>query len=189
VLGSCATHFSAKFAGIEGRALQAGDQLSVSQCEVRETRKLPSNMIQQYSGNYGLRCVASAETTDFSSAQRSQFYTTSYFLRSDSNRMGLRFDGESLNMNNMDEMVSSGLSQGSVQFPPSGLPVISSVDGQTIGGYPRIANVISADLFALGQLVAGDKVNFSLVSLDQAHDIYASQQRQLALYLERYKYA
>ncbi|MEP7706128.1 biotin-dependent carboxyltransferase family protein [Paraglaciecola sp. 25GB23A] len=184
VLGSCATHISAKFAGLEGRALQAGDQLSVSQCEVRETRNLPSHMTQQYSGNYILRCVPSVETTDFSSEQLSDFYATSYLLRSDSNRMGLRFDAEPLDMKHMDEMVSSGLSQGSVQLPSSGLPIISSVDGQTIGGYPRIANVISADLFALGQLVAGDKVNFCLVSLEQAHDIYASQQRQLAPYLD-----
>ena len=184
VLGSCATHFSAKFAGLEGRALQAGDQLSLSHCEVRQTRTLPIHVAQQYSGTYLLRCVPSVETSHFSPAQLSQFYTRSYLLRSDSNRMGLRFDGEPLSMNDMDELISSGLSQGSVQFPPSGLPIIASVDGQTIGGYPRIANVISADLFALGQLVAGDKVSFSLVSLEQAHDIYVGQQRQLAPYLD-----
>jgi biotin-dependent carboxylase-like uncharacterized protein len=184
VLGSCATHFSAKFAGFKGRALQVGDQLSLSHCEVRQIRTLPIHVVQQYSGKYLLRCVPSVETSHFSPAQLSQFYTTSYLLRSDSNRMGLRFDGGPLSMNDMDELISSGLSQGSVQLPPSGLPIISSVDGQTIGGYPRIANVISADLFALGQLVAGDKVNFSLVSLEQANDIYASQQRQLAPYLD-----
>jgi biotin-dependent carboxylase-like uncharacterized protein len=184
VLGSCATHFSAKFAGFKGRALQVGDHLSLSHCEVRQTRTLPIHVAQQYGGKYLLRCVPSVETSHFSPAQLSQFYTRSYLLRSDSNRMGLRFDGEPLSMNDMDELISSGLSQGSVQLPPSGLPIISSVDGQTIGGYPRIANVISADLFALGQLVAGDKVNFSLVSLEQANDIYASQQRQLAPYLD-----
>jgi biotin-dependent carboxylase-like uncharacterized protein len=184
VLGSCATHFSAKFAGFKGRALQVGDHLSLSHCEVRQTRTLPIHVAQQYGGKYLLRCVPSVETSHFSPAQLSQFYTRSYLLRSDSNRMGLRFDGEPLSMNDMDELISSGLNQGSVQLPPSGLPIISSVDGQTIGGYPRIANVISADLFALGQLVAGDKVNFSLVSLEQANDIYASQQRQLAPYLD-----
>jgi biotin-dependent carboxylase-like uncharacterized protein len=184
VLGSCATHFSAKFAGFKGRALQVGDHLSLSHCEVRQTRTLPIHVAQQYGGKYLLRCVPSVETSHFSPAQLSQFYTRSYLLRSDSNRMGLRFDGEPLSMNDMDELISSGLSQGSVQLPPSGLPIISSVDGQTIGGYPRIANVISADLFALGQLVAGDKVNFSLVSLEQANEIYASKQRQLAPYLD-----
>jgi biotin-dependent carboxylase-like uncharacterized protein len=180
VLGSCATHFTAKFGGVEGRALQKGDELALSHCEVRKSRTLAKKMVQQYSGNYLLRCVPSVETSQFNDIQQARFFANRYTLRSDSNRMGLRFDGKAIEMENMQELVSSGLTQGSVQLPPSGLPIVSSVDGQTIGGYPRIANVISADLFALGQLVAGDKVSFCLVTVEQAHEIFSSQQAQLA---------
>lgn len=184
VLGSCSTHFSAQFAGFSGRALQTGDVLPLTQCNVRKTKVLPVDVIQQYSGSYHLRCVPSVETNQFSVGQQSQFFTTTYSLRSDSNRMGLRFDGEPLTMHKMEEMISSGLTPGSVQLPPSGTPIVSSVDGQTIGGYPRIANVISADLFALGQLVAGDKVNFSLINIQQAQTLYANQLTQLAHFIK-----
>lgn len=175
VLNSYSTHFAAQFAGFKGRALQKGDRVILSHCEVRKIKTLPKVLQQHYSGSYLLRCVPSVETEHFSEAQLTQFYSSTYVLRSDSNRMGLRFDAKPLTKLNMQELVSSGLTQGSVQIPPSGLPIISSVDGQTIGGYSRIANVISADHFALGQLVAGDKVNFTLLSQQDAQDIYARQ--------------
>jgi allophanate hydrolase subunit 2 len=82
--------------------------------------------------------------------------------------MGLRLEGQPLSCNTEKDIVSSGLIQGSIQVPPSGLPIISSVDGQTIGGYPRIANVISSDLNILGQLKPGDKMSWLLVSRDKA---------------------
>jgi allophanate hydrolase subunit 2 len=70
--------------------------------------------------------------------------------------------------------------QGSIQITPTGLPIISSVDGQTIGGYPRIANVISADLPMLGQLKAKDTLQFTLITQQYAIQIHQAQ--QLLLY-------
>jgi allophanate hydrolase subunit 2 len=89
--------------------------------------------------------------------------------------MGLRLQGSALAELPAQNMTSSGLLPGSIQIPPDGLPIVSSVDGQTIGGYPRIANVISADLFALGQLVAGDQISFTYVDINQAHEILDNQ--------------
>lgn len=176
VLGSLATHFSAKFGGFDGRALQKGDKLFLRDAKLQKIKTLASELVQQYSGNYVLRCVPGVETNQFSEAQQTAFFNTRYSLRSDSNRVGLRFAGQPLDLHSMQDMISSGLTQGSVQIPPSGLPIVSSVDGQTIGGYPRIANVISADLFALGQIAPGDKVRFSLVSAEHAQNLYARNQ-------------
>jgi len=63
-------------------------------------------------------------------------------------------------------------------------PIISSVDGQTSGGYPRIANVISADLSILGQLKSGDKVRFSLIEKELARDIVIEKQARLDLHIK-----
>ncbi|WP_340678095.1 biotin-dependent carboxyltransferase family protein [Paraglaciecola sp.] len=180
ILGSYSTHLLAEFGGLHGRALMNGDVIPLRQCRRRATRKLSRHSGQRYSGNYLLRCTDSVESAQFSPAHKAAFYHNSYKLSSASNRMGLRLEGESLVKLSLSEMVSSGLTQGSVQIPPSGLPIISSVDGQTIGGYPRIANVISADLFALGQLVAGDHINFAYVSVQQAQELLFAQQKNVA---------
>ena len=182
ILGSYATHFLAEFGGLHGRALKSGDVILLRQCRRCPSRKLDKAQ-QQYSGKYLLRCTDTVESAQFSQEQKNAFYRNSYTLSSASNRMGLRCEGEPLTSLDLPEMTSSGLTQGSVQIPPYGLPIISSVDGHTIGGYPRIANVISADLFALGQLVAGDQIKFVAVELAQAHDILAKQQQALATYL------
>ena len=94
--------------------------------------------------------------------------------------MGLRLAGEPINFHRPMNSSSSGLIQGSIQIPPSGLPIISSVDGQTIGGYPRIAVVISADLDKLAQLTPNDNVIFVKVSQAQALTILENKQQQLS---------
>jgi len=94
--------------------------------------------------------------------------------------MGLRLEGASLNTDGMAQIISSGLCPGTVQVPPNGQPIISFVEGQTIGGYPRLAHVISADQHLLGQLKPRDKVNFLRVSLERSQRILREKTALLA---------
>ena len=180
VLGSRATHFQAGFGGVTGSALQNGDVVALRDCQLRPTKTLPSAYQQSYSGKYLLRCCDSVESSLFSYAGRHAFYQQTYQLSHNSNRMGLRLTGEPLPEQAIADITSSGLLPGSIQIPPSGIPIIAGVDAQTIGGYPRIANVISADLFALAQLVPGDKLNFVQLSIENAQALLRAQQRSLA---------
>jgi biotin-dependent carboxylase-like uncharacterized protein len=184
VLDSYSTHFLANFGGYNGRQLQAGDHIELNHCETRPPAKIPHQQQTPYSGKYILRCTNSVETELFTAQQQQQFYATKYTVSSASNRMGLRLQGSVLTELPAQNMTSSGLIAGSIQIPPNGLPIISSVDGQTIGGYPRIANIISADLFALGQLVAGDQISFSHVDINQAHKILEHKQSWLTQLLD-----
>lgn len=95
-----------------------------------------------------------------------------------SNRMGLRLQGKPLTVSER-EMVSEPVCPGTVQVTRDGQCIILGVDGQTIGGYPRLAQVISADLDLLGQLRPGTPVRFQRVTLEQAEAGY--RQRQAAL--------
>ncbi|MGJ8680061.1 biotin-dependent carboxyltransferase family protein [Paraglaciecola sp.] len=182
---SFSTHFQAQFGGYHGRALNIHDVIDMYDCEVRTEQTiapLPSSALltaPQYSGKYILRCTSSVETNLFKQHQINSFYSTKYTVSSASNRMGLRLEGESLESLAIPDITSSGLLTGSIQIPPNGLPIISSVDGQTIGGYPRIANVISADQFTLGQLVAGDQIQFINVNVEQAHKLLKQQRSWL----------
>jgi antagonist of KipI len=95
-----------------------------------------------------------------------------------SNRMGLRLQGEPLPVNGR-EMVSEPVCPGTVQVTRDGQCIVLGVDGQTIGGYPKIAQVISADLDALGQMRPGEKVVFRRVSREDAERRYREQQALL----------
>ncbi len=184
-LNSHSTHFGAKFGGFKGRALMAGDEIPLTNIKApgsNQQTPTEEKSVLGYGGRYILRCVDSVETSLFSRQQQRDFYHNKYQVGQASNRMGLRLDGPPLSALNIADISSSGLLNGSIQIPPGGLPIISGVDGQTIGGYPRIANVISADLFALGQLVPGDQVQFVKVCKNQAHTLLVSQKHYIKQY-------
>lgn len=112
------------------------------------------------------------------------FYSQPFTVTPASNRMGLRLTGESLNFP-ARELVSEPISPGAVQVTRDGQCIVLGVDGQTIGGYPKIAHVISADLDLLAQLRPGDQVRFVSVSLEEAGKRYRQRQQKLGQWLER----
>jgi len=164
LLGSCSTHLTAKFGGFNNRQVNNNDRLAISSTALSPDKKIPTKNEIIYSGKYLLRCTRSVESDRFGQQQSEQFYSQRYQVTPECNRMGIKLSGKPIEFEEQLEITSCGLTQGSIQIPPSGQPIVSSVDGQTIGGYPRIANVISADLPVLGQLKAGDLLNFTLVT-------------------------
>jgi antagonist of KipI len=101
-----------------------------------------------------------------------------------SNRMGLRLQGPPLPVP-ARELVSEPVCPGAVQVTRDGQCIILGVDGQTIGGYPKIAQVISADLDELAQLRPGDAVAFVAVSLEEATTLYRQKQAELRRWVTR----
>ena len=106
-----------------------------------------------------LRCLPGPQADWFDDA----FYRNTFRVTPASNRMGVRLDGPPLAAPNR-ELVSEAVAPGAVQITNDGKPIVLGVDGQTIGGYPKVAHVISADLDALGQLRPGNEVHFERVS-------------------------
>ncbi len=77
------------------------------------------------------------------------------------------------------DLISEAVAPGTIQVPPSGKPILLLGDCQTIGGYPKIAHVITVDLAVTAQLRAGDHVRFSEVPLANAHRLLSERQRDL----------
>ena len=77
-------------------------------------------------------------------------------------------------------MITEGVSLGAVQVPQGGLPIILFVEQQTTGGYPKIANVISADLPGVGQLRPRDEIRFERVEWETARALRMEQEKLLA---------
>ena len=84
--------------------------------------------------------------------------------------MGIRTVGQEIKVNEAGSMISKPIYPGTVQCPENGLPIILGADAQTLGGYPRILQVIKADRHLLGQLKPNDRFRFNLVSISDAID-------------------
>ena len=93
--------------------------------------------------------------------------------------MGVRLDGPELKRKHETDLISEAVAPGTIQVPPSGKPILLLGDCQTIGGYPKIAHVITVDLGIAAQLRAGDRVRFSEVSLEDAHCLLLERERDL----------
>jgi 5-oxoprolinase (ATP-hydrolysing) subunit C len=107
-----------------------------------------------------------------------EFYPQAFAVTPASNRMGLRLRGGALTLPER-ELVSEPVCPGSVQVTRDGQCIVLGVDGQTIGGYPKIAQVIGADLDKLAQLRPGETVRFQRVSLETAEAWYQTKQAEL----------
>lgn len=181
VLGSRSTNIRAGFGGVEGRGLKRGDQLPVGDVQTR-VRKKPTvgsgfgvapNVLKEFyaelrSGVITVRCLASAEYDSFTSSAKNAFFTTTYKVLPESNRMGYRLSGQALELDAPLELLSYGIMPGTIQVPSDGQPIIQLSDANTCGGYPKIANVIECDLWRLGQARPGMQLRFEVLTADQA---------------------
>jgi 5-oxoprolinase (ATP-hydrolysing) subunit C len=131
-------------------------------------------------GNLGLRVLPGPQGDWFDDV----FFSQTYHVTPASNRMGVRLDGQPLTLPNR-ELISEPVAPGAVQITKDGRPIILGVDGQTIGGYPKIAHVIAADLDAVGQLRPGDTVQFQKTTESAAEDAAARQREELRRWLRR----
>ena len=99
-------------------------------------------------------------------------------MSEESNRMGIRLKGEAL-VSPGGQMITEGVALGAVQVPPDGQPIVLFVEHQTTGGYPKPANVISADFWRLGQLRPRDEVRFERATMEGALALLRDQEEWL----------
>jgi antagonist of KipI len=164
-LGSASTHLLSGLGGFEGRALRKGDVLEVGPAMPGYERLRAKAAALEHSQH--LRFTPGPEWGWFSDRAHRVFQSAVYRVSDDSNRMGLRLNGIGLETP-LRHMISQGVPLGAIQIPAGGQPIILFVEQQTTGGYPQIGNIISADLYRLGQLRPRDEIQFELVSFEQA---------------------
>ncbi|WNJ94840.1 biotin-dependent carboxyltransferase family protein [Vibrio ruber] len=179
VMGSAATDLQAGFGGIDGRGLCKADRLVVG-----ENR----HSCDALSDNTGillpvpdgvLRVCTGPEFDHYSVQAQTQFFTTAWQVSANSNRMGFRLKGSPIEAQTETSLLSHAVFPGVIQLPPDGQPIILAAEGQTSGGYPRLAVVIDSDLWRLGQLRPGESVYFQQVSLAEARMAAEVQARYL----------
>ena len=187
ILGSRSTDLRANFGGFDGRALCDGDRLSFR--EFRRSETATAEDISSWAGPHDwvspakqypvLRFVRGADWHRFTASSLQRFAGQAFGVSSDSDRMGVRLDGPELKRKEETDLVSEAVAPGTIQVPPGGKPILLLGDCQTIGGYPKIAHVITVDLGIAAQLRAGDSVRFLEVSLQDAHRLLLERERDL----------
>jgi antagonist of KipI len=133
-----------------------------------------------------LRVIDGVHVELFASESRAAFLRERWRVAPESNRMGYRLSGSRLALDAPREIVSQPVCFGTVQVPAGGQPIVLMADRQTTGGYPRIAEVISADIASLAQLAPGRaSVRFERVALDAADAAREALQRRADDLVER----
>ncbi|MEJ8474258.1 biotin-dependent carboxyltransferase family protein [Roseibium algae] len=173
ILGSRSTQLRESFGGFEGRILRAGDILKPA---LTPPADFPSNGVsislpelsQPRGETIELRALPAAEHDSFTDIALTAFWSETYRITPQSNRQGYRLHGPELTRDHVGELRSHGIIPGIVQVPGGGQPIIQLADSATMGGYPKIAAVISADLWRLGQALPGDSLRFVQTDLDGA---------------------
>ena len=185
-LGSASTHALSGLGGFEGRPLRKGDVLNVggrrsaSQIASYHKRVIAPEILGHFMPGRILRVTAGPQSDWFTESSLRAFYESPFRVAEESNRMGLRLEGSNFAATVGREMITEGVSLGAIQVPAGGQPIILFVEQQTTGGYPKIANVISADLHAVGQLRPRDEIRFELVEMGTARSLLKEQERLLS---------
>lgn len=143
-------------------------------------RTIAPQASQHLSDRKILRVTPGPQTDWFPESSLRSFYAATHRVGEQSNRMGLRLEGPAVTQRDTGQMITEGVSLGAVQVPPGGSPIILFVEQQTTGGYPKIANVIAADLHRVGQLRPRDEIRFEQVTFDQARSLLIEQEQLLA---------
>ncbi|HYL64273.1 MAG TPA: biotin-dependent carboxyltransferase family protein [Candidatus Methylomirabilis sp.] len=184
LLGSASTHLLSGLGGLQGRALRKGDVLHIARAReaFRTFRKkrVSGRALAKLAPSRILRVTPGPQADWFPAAVLKAFYESPYRVTEESNRMGLRLDGPPVPTDSLGEMISEGVALGAVQIPSGGKPIILFIEQQTTGGYPKIANVISADFHSLAQLRPRDEIRFEQVEMDMARKLLREQEEWLA---------
>jgi antagonist of KipI len=180
-LGSASTHLLSGLGGWEGRALRKGDVLQIGKL-VRNMRrrKLRPGVLDTLKPKKKLRVTRGPQFDWFTEEAKNALAGGEFLVSEESNRIGLRLDGPRLAGQVKTEMISEGTPLGAIQVTPSGQAILLFVEQQTTGGYPKIANVVGADLHCVGQLRPRDTIQFEVVSLTDARELWIKQQELLS---------
>ncbi len=140
--------------------IKKGSQLQVLTSPLTQEIKLSPPIPSTSLTPIPIRVIAGPEFKQFTTFQIAHFFSHTYTIANNSNRMGYRLQGMPLSLETSSSMISSGIIPGTVQINNAGLPIVLMRDAQTVGGYPRIANVVVEDINRLAQLKPQEQVRF-----------------------------
>ncbi|MBY6037133.1 biotin-dependent carboxyltransferase family protein [Fictibacillus nanhaiensis] len=198
VMDSKSTYIRAGIGGFNGKALQAEDQLRIgapstlstnmmNMLSAEKNEKKFAEMHWTISSDFKttstakpkVRVMKGRQYDWFTPESQTKLFTESFEVTSQSDRMGYRLKGPTLELKHEQEMLSEAVNFGTIQVPSEGNPIVLLADRQTTGGYPKIGQIATVDLSIMAQLKPGDKVQFTEVSHAVAQQLYLDRERNI----------
>ena len=181
VWNSYSTNTKANVGSNNGKKYSLEDKIFIknSDLQINKEKKISYNKI---SDNI-IRVIKGTNFDFFSSEAKNIFFKHEFSITKLGDRMGIRLNGHKLENIVSTNIKSEGLVRGAIQVPADGNPIIMLSDHGTIGGYPKIGVVISADLDRVGQITPGSIINFKEVSLEEAQNIFKAYTDETNKYL------
>lgn len=186
VLGSRSTYIPGRFGGLDGRVLKRGDRIPLAESSASLSQERFASLKHKRDPSVRwsvppptvpdrepivLHAIDGEHFGQFDAAMQRTFFDTVWKIGPESNRMGFRLLGPGLARSSSDEILSGPTTLGTVQVPANGVPIALMADHQTTGGYPRIAEIASADVPRLAQLGPGGTLHFARCGLDMAAEL------------------
>jgi len=175
IKGSVSTLVRAKIGPNNGDKLKSDDKIFFKNFNAEDKLK----KIQfDFDKDNTIRVMKGLQIDYFSKKSQEDFFSMEYKISRLTDRMGMRLEGVKLENTVNKNIKSEGITKGSIQIPGDGQPIVLLSDHPTIGGYPKIANVISADYDKLIQKTPGTKIKFKLVDLSVAESAFLEYVRK-----------
>ena len=181
IWNSFSTNTKANIGPNKGKKYSLGDKIFIINSNISKLVKKKINYIKP-SDNL-IRIIKGNNFDYFSKKAKENFLNEEFLVTNLADRMGIRLKGCKLENIENTNIKSEGLVKGVIQVPADGNPIIMLSDHGTIGGYPKIANVITADLDNVGQLTPGAKIKFKEVSLEEAENIFKAYSEDTNKYI------
>jgi biotin-dependent carboxylase-like uncharacterized protein len=180
VMGSSSTYTGGKIGGLDGRPLAKGDTLHCGPADaLNRVVSLPEAFRPQFNPEITLKALPGPQD-DYFDTGLDAFFGSEFTITAKADRMGYRLEGPKIELKEgvSKSIISEPSLSGAIQIPPDGQPIILLVE-QTVGGYVKIATIITPDLDVVAQARPGDKIRFKRVDLSEAHRLHSDYRSQI----------
>ena len=182
---SYSVNTKAKVGPNNGEKFSAGEKIYIKKTKIENF--VEKKIDYENSLEKTIRIIKGTNFNYFSENSKNKFFKEEYLVTNLSDRMGMRLEGPKLDNIVNTNIKSEGLVKGVVQVPADGNPIILFSDHGSIGGYPKIAVVITADHDKAAQLIPGSKIKFKEINLNEAEDLFKIYSNDTKSYLKQIK--
>jgi len=182
--GSVSTLTKAKIGPNNGNKIKTENEIIINK-ERKNKKNFKIEFLSET--NDIIRVLKGPQHEYFSEESKKIFFSKFYKITNLTDRMGMRLEGNILKNIINTNIRSEGISKGAIQVPADGKPIILLADHPTIGGYPKIANVISADYDLLVQKKPGTNITFRCIGLQEAEQLYKERYNNISKIINNIK--
>ena len=174
---SYSTYEKINIGGINGKKISKNDTINFNKSEESIEKKIPESFQRKYQEISNIRVIKGVNYSMISKNSLKKL-GNEFNVSSESDRMGIRLNGNKLKVSDKKSIESTVVSKGTVQLPPAGDPIILMSDSQSTGGYPIIGNISRVDISKVSQIKPESKLKFKFITLEESESLINFEKRK-----------